>query len=471
MPEFLKPRLCKSLTRIPVYERCSIDSPVNFLGRDTPVRSSTNSLQHATRKRKRRTVQVPPFVMLINSVKQRLPCILEFCRSKTSLSDILQNEQEMQFADKRVDHLKQVDGNKTPSEEQKLLKGLSQLSLARQFTAWEVKSGWQSRADTLYNKIHAAGAEEKNVAIHSKGAGKMTRFVREHGYPSSDHNVVRKGIQRGIAQLLFLKSMEEVSITPAQKEAIQGILALVTIFEHASFQSIPILELPALAKSFLKEHDSNDNMDVSLMTEQEISKWFENMTGDFEMISQTTKRGRRDQLQTMNASSHVANGSAVLDTHPQHEDRPSNNSENSNYQTNPAVYPSINSHELTTFSTLPRIESNSQRMPSYSSFIEFQARPGEVGMLPNTGSHDLAQFSRNTNDATYILTRNSNSCSESHELSLFSRAPSRVSTRPHLLVPSLCSAFPSNVPSQFSTFQTAPNVHSHELSSFSTIPA
>lgn len=72
----------------------------------------------------------------------------------------------MQFADKRVDHLKQVDGNKTPSEEQKLLKGLSQLSLAEQFTAWETENGWKSRADSLYDKIRVVGVNgERELSV------------------------------------------------------------------------------------------------------------------------------------------------------------------------------------------------------------------------------------------------------------------------------------------------------------------
>ncbi|KAL5337189.1 hypothetical protein BJX70DRAFT_370198 [Aspergillus crustosus] len=76
----------------------------------------------------------------------------------------------MQFADKRVDHLKQVDGNKTPSEQQKLLKGLSQLSLAQQFTAWETEHGWKSRLSPLYDKIGVAGVE-----ANGRG-GRMTQF-------------------------------------------------------------------------------------------------------------------------------------------------------------------------------------------------------------------------------------------------------------------------------------------------------
>ncbi|PYH75510.1 hypothetical protein BO82DRAFT_387960 [Aspergillus uvarum CBS 121591] len=463
---------------IPTRERDSIDLPTNLPGRSTSVLSSTHTLQDATskrkgrtspdatRKRKRLSAQGLFSTRLIKSVIQQLPYVLKFCKDNASLSDILQNEQELQFADKRVDHLKQVDGNKTPSEEQKLLKGLSQLSLAHQFTAWETEHGWKSKVDTLYEKIRAVGVGDKTAATGR--AGKMTQFVRDHGYPKSDQNVVRKGIQRGIIQHLFLKVMQEVSTTPVQKRAVQGMLARATIFEHALFQSIPIQELPSLAKSLLKDYGENsetmeearnNDTDIPFVSEHDISEWFENMTGDFEMISQTTKRGRRNPIQNTHAPCHVANESG--DAHPRHDDCPTDNSENLSRQANVTVYPSKDSHELTTFSTLPRAESNSQRVSLQSSFMEIQARPEEDGMLAHTGSHDLAQFSRNTSDANCVLTSNSISRGQSHELSLFSRLPSSVIAQPHLLVPPLCPSFPGDNHSLLSTFQT-PNIIPHE---------
>lgn len=72
---------------------------------------------------------------LLRKVKQNLPRIVEFCKQRPSLSEILHHKQEKQYTDKGVDHLKQVEGNKTPCDEQKLLKGLSQISFAHQFTA------------------------------------------------------------------------------------------------------------------------------------------------------------------------------------------------------------------------------------------------------------------------------------------------------------------------------------------------
>ncbi|KAB8257978.1 hypothetical protein BDV32DRAFT_76978 [Aspergillus pseudonomiae] len=420
--------------RFPGHEGNSINLPISVRDPEPAVLSKTNSPENTTRKRKRETIRDSPSTKLIKLVTKRLPCIVQFCKSKASLSDILQNEQELQFADKRIDHLKQVDGNKTPSEEQKLLKGLSQLSLAEQFTAWETENGWKSRLDTLYDKIRVARTEDQNGTVSVKCAGKMTRFIREHGYPESDHNVVRKGIQRGISQLLFLKSMEEVSTTPIQKRAVRGILAVVTVFEAASFQSISFLELRPLGEALLNGDKGVD----TLVLEHDVSKWFENMIGDFEMISQTTKRGRRDPLRTTHTPSHV---------------------------------PSLNSHELTTFSTLPQVESNNQRMQLHSSFIGFQARPGEAGVLPNTGSHDLAQFSRSTTNANCVLTGNSNPCSESHELSLFSRGPSSVSAQPHLSLSPLCSSFPRDVSGPLSTLRQVPSPTPHESSSLPTIPA
>lgn len=105
----------------------------------------------------------------------------------------------------------------------------------------------------------------------------------------------------------------------------------------------------------------SSDTDIAFISEHEISEWFENMIGDFEMISQTTKRGRRNPLQNTHAPSHVTNES--VNAPPQQDDRPSDNSANSSRQANATVYPSIDSHEVVTFSTLPRAELNSQRIP------------------------------------------------------------------------------------------------------------
>jgi hypothetical protein len=411
---------------------------------------------------------------LIGAAKKRLPRILEFCKSNASLSEILQTEQEMQFADKRIDHLKQIDGNKTPTEEQKLLKGLSQLSLAQQFTDWEVARGWKPRADILYNGIGARPP---------KTAGKMTRFAREHGYPESDHNVMRKGINRGTNQLLFLRLLNDNSTSADQKDAVKGILALVTIFEYALFQALSASELPTLAKSFLQECDSSEviidsqsgQRNIVLVSAQYISQWFENLSGDFEMISQTMKRRRRDTHQLAHVtSSQTADGpvgptgAQPVDTQSEPDGEPD---ATANCQPSDVVYPSMNSHELTTFSTFPRAESNPQRSQINPSFMQLQHIPEGLEIVPNPRSHDLAQFSRNTTTVNCSLASDSESCSMSHEISLFSTSPSNIPIQQHLFVPPSCSALPGDVRNPLSEIRTTRNMASHELSSFSTIPA
>jgi hypothetical protein len=436
--------------------------------------SSKSSMESTTRKRKRQENKDQHSAALIRAAKKRLPRILEFCKSYASLSEILQTEQEMQFADKRIDHLKQIDGNKTPTEEQKLLKGLSQLSLAQQFTDWEIARGWKPRLYVLYNGMGARPP---------KTAGKMTRFAREHGYPESDHNVLRKGIQRGTNQLLLLRWLNDNSTSSDQKDAAKGILALVTIFEYGLFQALSASELPSLAKSVLQEYESSkviidsqsDQRNVVLVSARCISQWFENLSGDFEMISQTMKRRRRGTNSLAHVtSSQTGDGPAApthvppVDNQPEPDDEPD---ATTNCQPSDVVYPSINSHELTTFSTFPRAESNPQRIQIDPSFMQLQHIPEELEIVPNPRSHDLAQFSRNTTSVNCSLASDSEPCSMSHEISLFSTRPSSIPIQQHLFVPSSCSAFSGDVRSTQSDIRTTRDIASHELSSFSTIPA
>lgn len=308
----------------------------------------------------------------------------------------------------------------------------------------------------------------------------MTRFAREHGYPESDHNVMRKGINRGTNQLLFLRLLNDNSTSADQKDAVKGILALVTIFEYALFQALSASELPTLAKSFLQECDSSEviidsqssQRNIVLVSAQYISQWFKNLSGDFEMISQTIKRRRRDTHQLAHVTSSQTADRPVGPTGAQPADTQSKPDSKPDTTTNcDIVYPSINSHKLTTFSTFPRAESNPQRGQINPSFIQLQHIPEGLEIVPNPRSHDLAQFSRNTTTVNCSLASNSESYSISHEISLFSTSPSNIPIQQHLFVPPSCSALPSDVRNPLSEIRTTRNIASHELSSFSTIPA
>lgn len=399
-----------------------------------PSMSSASGGRGPTRKRKRPT-EVDLHSKLMKATKRRLPGVLQLCKSKTSLSEILQNEQEMQFADKRIDHLKQVDGNLSPSDEQKLLKGLSQLSLARQFTLWETERGWKARADTLYERIQAARNGAKDQLNGAKCRGKISRFVRDHGYPDADHNVVRKGIQRGTMQMVFRRLLNDVFAAPEHNPVVEGLLALVTIFEYSLFQNISISELPILTNLLFNEYESNsnatasssnDNLTFNVTSTREISQWFHNMSDDFEMISRNTKRVQQGGS-TRRPGALAATG------------------QGQSCQPDVTVFPNINSHELASFSTVPSNAPNGE----------------EIDPSPNETSHDLAHFSIYTSCNS---TGNSVSPSGSHGPS-----PPRDSAAPnhdsYLFVGQSLDLHNAT-----STIREHQGGAPHELSSFSTFP-
>lgn len=124
--------------------------------------------------------------------------------------------------------LNKLMANKTPSDEQKLLRGLSQMSLAQEYTAWERERRRRPRAELLYNRIRrASSAAAPAQPMGPKCSGRISRFVRDQKYPQTDQNV-RKAIQRGTIQMAFRSFLLADFLRDHRHQiAIPGIVALV----------------------------------------------------------------------------------------------------------------------------------------------------------------------------------------------------------------------------------------------------
>lgn len=221
---------------------------------------------------------------------------MEFSKHRISLSAILYNEQERQYTDKRVNHLKRVFGNRTPDSEEKLLKGLSQISLARQFSEWESERGWKCRVDDLYHKIclmrqrsclkSTGNNWNGNEGPGNKCTGKISRYIRDRSYPRSDQSVVNSGIKKGTIQLAFRMLLND-SLSDFGEHAVEGMFAMVTIFEFTEFQSLKIEDMPQLIDLLVKEAaaSTESHADASILRSMEaISPWFKRMGSDFELV-------------------------------------------------------------------------------------------------------------------------------------------------------------------------------------------
>ncbi|KAJ6016371.1 hypothetical protein N7540_010962 [Penicillium herquei] len=114
--------------------------------------SSTNaaSTRDSASKSKQTAAERSQPVKLLKAVRQHLPKLEEFSQTIPSLKDLL--EQESKALDLRLNYIKRVDGNKTPSDQERLLKGLSQISLAKQFISWERCRGWESKVVSCANR-------------------------------------------------------------------------------------------------------------------------------------------------------------------------------------------------------------------------------------------------------------------------------------------------------------------------------
>ncbi|KAJ5589613.1 hypothetical protein N7537_012291 [Penicillium hordei] len=102
---------------------------------DTDPKTLDALAQVNPRKRKRESAPEARLAKLLQAIEKNLPKFVKFSQDTVSLSELLDNVQGRGSFYKRLDHIKRINGNKTPNEIEKLLKGLYQVSLAREFTA------------------------------------------------------------------------------------------------------------------------------------------------------------------------------------------------------------------------------------------------------------------------------------------------------------------------------------------------
>lgn len=357
------------------------------------IPSSIKVGQDTSRKRKRGAVQKSRSVEILQRAKERLSDISAFSKQKVTLSEILHEEQETQYRDKRVDHLKQVDGNRTPNNEQKLLKGLSQISLAQQFTAWERKKGWKPKIDQLYNNLRQASVDPKYHVFGNNRSGKIAQYIRDYGYPESDHTVLTKGISRGINQLLFEKLANNSLTHPDDHAAIHGVVAMITIFEYGQFQCLKPTYLPQIIALLVGEEER-----VFKNAAKDISVWFEPLSSDFQLISRNPGRSMqevRDQNKFTCSHTHSLVPAREADPYySTHNDARSSEVPAQSFQSHDTAFPRTSAHELTSFSTIPRNVHDAVEQPANASFPTVRLDEPALMSAQNTAIHELAEFSR-----------------------------------------------------------------------------
>jgi hypothetical protein len=122
----------------------------------SPVRSSASDDAPLKKKRKRSDGQINRPLILLEAVKYHLLELEELSKKGPTLHHWLLNG----YGDVRLEYIKRIDGNKTPNDTDRLLKGLCQISLAYQFTLWERGRGWDSRVDELRKQIKTYSSSE-----------------------------------------------------------------------------------------------------------------------------------------------------------------------------------------------------------------------------------------------------------------------------------------------------------------------
>ncbi|KAJ5873288.1 hypothetical protein N7455_003831 [Penicillium solitum] len=238
------------------------------------------------RKRKREPATETRLAKLLQAIEKHLPKFVEFSQNTASLFDLLDNVQGRGSFYMRLDHIKRIDGNKTPNEKERLLKGLCQVSLAREFTAWERERGWSTRVDQLYSQI--CGSE---VQRSKKRQGKISQYLRDIGCCESDRSVANKALCQGTIQLLFKRLTEEALGDSAPEGVAGGLFSVVAVFEFHQFQLLTVEQLPQLI-DFLIPKDAHlgpgdyaynhRSLRSSFRSVKEAAAWSESLQSDFE---------------------------------------------------------------------------------------------------------------------------------------------------------------------------------------------
>lgn len=237
------------------------------------------------RKRKRGSHEPSRPARLVQVLQKHIADLVQFAKSKPSLQRMLRIEQDVKFfMDLRVDHIKRVDGNKTPSNQERLLKSLCQISLARQFTAWERDRGWPSRVEELRSQVAKCTHQ-----IDKRKKGRISQYIRNAGYPLSDHKAVNKAICQGTVQVLFKDLLEQALGSSGQQSLVEGIFSAVTVFQPFRFQSLKINELPQVI-DLLRLFDDHGTPATEgapsrfLHSLEAADAWSESIQSEFESI-------------------------------------------------------------------------------------------------------------------------------------------------------------------------------------------
>jgi hypothetical protein len=246
---------------------------------------------------------------------------VEFSQKTASLFDLLENVQGRGIFDMRLDHIKRIDGNKTPNEKERLLKGLCQISLAREFTAWERERGWSTRVDQLYSQICDSSPKK---GLRSRGRlGKISQYLRDIGCRDTDRSVANKALCQGTIQLLFKDLIEEALGDSAPEGATGGLFSVVAVFEFHQFQLLTVEQLPQLI-DFLIPKDphlgsgdcaySHRSLRPSLNSVKGAAAWSESLQSDFESYCRANCLNTRDTIYKLPEARTEKNGPLKANT-------------------------------------------------------------------------------------------------------------------------------------------------------------
>lgn len=202
--------------------------------------------------------------------------------------------------DRRVDDILRVDGNKAPSNEDKLFRGLAQRSFAIQYSQYQRENQKYLRVDELFDDISSHKQGQQN-ALHKRRKGCISSWVRQH-FTSAEgqNNTIIRCVHAGIKQLVLEKFLQQ-RLEPRPANAC-GISALMALTVH-NFKILHLEEIPSFL-DLVFAGSSKVSLPVGMLNVtvqetntasrhvldifEEVSPWFEKFQREYDGISPTS---------------------------------------------------------------------------------------------------------------------------------------------------------------------------------------
>jgi hypothetical protein len=150
-------------------------------------------------------------------------------------------KRRLRTENRRISDILRVDGQAKPGNEDRLFKVIAQLSLGRDFTAFQKEAGPKTRVDELCESIYSSDPKIR-ARIYSR-SNAVTKYLDDPQFATEDKPILQRSINAGVKLLvleeMFKKRLQELG-KPGLADAISAFMALNKYaFSHLRYEELP----------------------------------------------------------------------------------------------------------------------------------------------------------------------------------------------------------------------------------------